>query len=759
MKSPKARAAELRAELEEHNRRYYEEAKPIVSDAEYDALFRELLELEQAHPELAAPDSPTQRVGGRPIEGFTQVRHLSPMLSLDNLFAKEGAEAVHKWIASVQKLLPGEQLQWFVEPKIDGVAVSVRYENGVFALGATRGNGEVGDDITHNLKTVRNLPLRLREDAGEIPAFLEVRGEVYMPDAGFARVQEEMRAAGEEPFANARNSTAGSLKQLDPAIAARRPLAIILYSPGALEMENPPDTQATLIEWLGRLGFPIPPWTRLCDTPEQVTDAIAELEEHRHHFGFETDGAVIKLNSLEQRERAGFTSRAPRWAKAYKFAPEQAETLLRAITVQVGRTGTLTPVAELEPVFLRGSTIARATLHNEDEIRRKDIRIGDTVVIEKAGEVIPAVVRVMLEKRPAEAKPFDFVEHLGGKCPACGGPIRRDPDFAVWRCENLLCPAQKTRRLEYLAKRDALDIESLGGIVSDKLIERGIVEDPLDLFDLPKTPERLAELNLGTEGEPRVFGAKNAEKMLAAIERARTLPLARWLHALAIPEVGEATAHDLAAVHENLAAVAESPILGDVLRLDQLRSLAREKNPKSRAHGKLEAAAKAALEQEYAGILADTAEVEQRLEQARFGKRTTKKTGEGFVVTGGPVLARAVLDYFSSSNGQRVLARLRELGIDPQGANPDATGAQPLAGKTLVLTGSLTRLSRGEAGERIRAAGGTLSGSVSRKTDYLIVGENPGSKLDDARALGVAELDEEAFLKLLAPAEKQGELF
>jgi DNA ligase (NAD+) len=758
MKSPAARAAQLRAELEEHNRRYYEEAQPTISDPEYDALFRELLELEQADPELAAPDSPTQRVGGRPIEGFTQVRHLSPMLSLDNLFAKEGAEAVHKWITSVQRLLPDEKLQWFVEPKIDGVAVSVRYENGVFTLGATRGNGEVGDDITHNLRTVRNLPLRLREEAGEIPDFLEVRGEVFMPDAGFARVREEMRAAGEEPFANPRNATAGSLKQLDPAIAARRPLAIILYSPGALEMENPPATQAALIEWLGQLGFPIPPWTRLCETAEEVTKAIAELEEHRHRFGFETDGAVIKLNSLDQRERAGFTSRAPRWAKAYKFAPEQAETLLRAITVQVGRTGTLTPVAELSPVFLRGSTIARATLHNEDEIRRKDIRIGDTVVIEKAGEVIPAVVRVVLEKRPAEAKAFDFLEHLGGKCPACGGPIRRDPEFAVWRCENLLCPAQKTRRLEYLAKRDALDIESLGGIVSDKLIERGIVEDPLDLFDLAKTPERLAELNLGSDEEPRVFGAKNAEKMIAAIERARTLPLARWLHALAIAEVGEASAHDLAAVHENLAAVADSQILRAVLRLDELRALAKERNPKSRAHGKLEPAAKVALEQEYAVILRETAEVEQRLEQARFGKRTTKKTGEGFVVTGGPVLARAVLDYFASAIGQRVLERLRELGIDPQGASPAAAGPQPLAGKTLVLTGSLTSLSRSQAGERIRAAGGTLSGSVSKKTDFLIVGEGPGSKLEDARALGVAELDEAAFLKLVYPAQ-QAELF
>jgi DNA ligase (NAD+) len=472
------RIAQLREELEAHNRRYYEQAAPTISDAEYDALFRELRDLEEAHPDLITPDSPTQRVGGKALEGFAKIRHAMPMLSLDNLFAKEGAEGLRKFVVSVERLLPGEPLEWFVEPKIDGVAVSLRYEDGRLVTGATRGDGEVGDDITASLRTIRSVPLKI----ANAPEVLEVRGEVYMTAAGFRKICDEMIARGEEPFANARNTAAGALKQLDPRLVAKRPLEIVLYGLG--ECSDEPATQAALIDWLHGFGFRTPRWTKLCRTVEELMAAIEELDAIRDTFGFETDGAVIKLNSLEQRERAGFTSRFPRWAKAWKYVAEQAETRLRAITVQVGRTGNLTPVAELEPTLLRGSTISRATLHNEDEIRRKDIRIGDTVIIEKAGEVIPAVVRVVLEKRPANAVPFSFSEHLGGKCPACGSAIRRDPEFAVWVCENVNCPAQKTRRLEYFAKRGALDIDGLGGIVADKLIERGLVDDPLDVFVL-----------------------------------------------------------------------------------------------------------------------------------------------------------------------------------------------------------------------------------------------------------------------------------
>jgi DNA ligase (NAD+) len=759
MPDPAARIAQLREEIRGHDRRYYEEAAPSITDLEYDALFRELRALEEAHPELLTPDSPTQRVGGQPLSGFQPVRHLVPMLSLDNLFSKEGPEAVRKWIVSVEKLLPGEPLEWLVEAKIDGVAVSLRYEQGALVCGATRGNGETGDDITQNLKTIRSIPLRLTAPKkGALPERFEVRGEVYMPLAAFQRLREDLIAAGEEPFANPRNATAGSLKQLDPRSVARRPLEIVVYGLGAVEGDGAPETQEELIRWLAALGFPAPRWSRLCRGIDEIMAAIAELDAVRDSFGFETDGAVIKLNSFEQRERAGYTSRAPRWAKAYKFAPEQAETVLRGITVQVGRTGVLTPVAELDPVFLRGSTIARATLHNEDEIRRKDIRIGATVVIEKAGEVIPAVVRV--ERCPADAKPFDFFAHLGGVCPACGGPIRRDPEFAVWRCENLLCPAQKTRRLEYLAKRDALDLEGLGGIVADKLIERGLVNDPLDVFTLPERREELGALNLGTEEEPRVFGQKNADKMLEAIARARDLPLARWLHALAIPEVGEATAYDLAAVHRDLEDVADSPILRDVLELHRLRTEAAAAKPKKRA--KKEAADNAPSELQlgldaepreggdYEAFMAELQKTEDRLDAAGFAKRTKKKDGAGFTTTVGPVTARAVLDFFQSEQGRAVLQRLRDLGIRPRGRSDAAVARDhPFAGKTLVLTGTLHSITRSAATERIRALGGSTSSSVSKKTDYLVVGENAGSKLDEARAHGVKELSEEEFLGML----------
>jgi DNA ligase (NAD+) len=766
MPDPAARIAQLREEIRGHDRRYYEEAAPSITDLQYDALFRELRALEEAHPELLTPDSPTQRVGGQPLSGFQAVRHLVPMLSLDNLFSKEGPEAVRKWIVSVEKLLPGEPLEWLVEAKIDGVAVSLRYEHGELVCGATRGNGETGDDITQNLKTIRSIPLRLTAPKkGALPERFEVRGEVYMPLAGFQRLREELIAEGEEPFANPRNATAGSLKQLDWRSVARRPLEIVVYGLGAVEGDGAPEKQEDLIGWLAALGFPAPRWSRLCRGIDEIMTAIAELDAVRDSFGFETDGAVIKLNSFEQRERAGYTSRAPRWAKAYKFAPEQAETVLRGITVQVGRTGVLTPVAELDPVFLRGSTIARATLHNEDEIRRKDIRIGATVIIEKAGEVIPAVVRV--ERCPADAPPFDFFAHLGGVCPACGSPIRRDPEFAVWRCENLLCPAQKTRRLEYLAKRDALDIEGLGGIVADKLIERGLVNDPLDVFTLPERREELGALNLGTAEEPRVFGQKNADKMLEAIARARDLPLARWLHALAIPEVGEATAYDLAAVHRDLEEVADSPILRDVLELHRLRAETATAKPKKR--GKKTAAGEAAASAlqleferkmaaafpdapgEYEALMAELQKTEDRLDAAGFAKRTKKKDGAGFTTTVGPVTARAVLEFFQSEQGRAVLERLRDLGIRPRGRSDAAVSRDhPFAGKTLVLTGTLHTITRSAATERIRAVGGNTSSSVSKKTDYLVVGENAGSKLDEAREHGVKELSEEEFLDILS---------
>jgi DNA ligase (NAD+) len=736
------RLLKLRHEIEEHDRRYYVEARPAVSDAEYDALFRELREIEAAHPEWITPDSPTQRVGGKPSGGFKQVRHAVPMLSLDNLFAKDGAEALRKFVASVEKAVPGEALQWLVEPKIDGLAINLRYEDGAFASGATRGDGETGDEITDNLRTIRAIPLRIKQDG-----VLEVRGEVFMTAAGFRRVCDEMRAAGEEAWANPRNAAAGSLKLLDPRTVAKRPLSFVAYGLGEVSGDSP-DTQHGTLEWLKKLGFPTHTWTRLCDGVDAMIAAIEELDRLRDTFGFETDGAVIKLDDRNLRERVGYHSRAPKWAKAWKYAAEQATTRLKAITIQVGRTGVLTPVAELEPVFLRGSTISRATLHNEDEIRRKDIRIGDSVIIEKAGEVIPAVVRVVLDARPADAQPFDFAAHLGGCCPVCGGPIRRDPEFAVWVCENPQCPAQKTRRLEYFARRGALDLEGLGGIVADKLVERALVSEPLDVFTL--TLEPLATLNLGTETEPRVFGEKNARKLLEAIERARTLPLARWLNALAIPEIGEETAHDLARFHDDIDAVAESQLLRDVVALDRLREEMDAANPRARRNKGLTDLEKQQLATEHARLLTEANATGRRLIDAGFAKAAKKKgaADADAVVVVGPVAARAALDWFASEMGQGTLRRLRELGIRPRG-QVISSAAGAFAGKTFVLTGTLEKMGRNEAQEKVRALGGNVSGSVSSKTDYLVAGPGAGSKLADAQKHGVKVIDEATFIEML----------
>lgn len=744
--SPAQRIQKLRHEIVAHDRRYYEEAAPVISDVAYDALLRELRELEEAHPELMTPDSPTQRVGGKPLDGFVQVAHRVPMLSLDNLYAdKDGPVAVGKWIQSVEKLVPGETLEWLVEPKVDGVAVSLTYEKGMLTVGATRGDGEKGDDITQNLRTIRSLPLRL-ENA---PDLLEVRGEVYIPLEGFTRICEEMQAGGEAPFANPRNAAAGSLKLLDSQTVAKRPLEIFLYGIGVVS-EGVPDTQQALLKWLASLGFRTPPCHWLCASAVDVVDAIVALDEIRDDFGFETDGAVIKLNQITLRDMVGSTARAPRWARAYKFVPEQAETRLRNITIQVGRTGALTPVAELEPILLRGSTISRATLHNEDEIREKDIRIGDTVLIQKAGEVIPAVVSVVMGKRTADAKPFDFAAHLGGKCPACGGAIERDPAFAVWLCPNLHCPAQRTRRLEYMAKRTALDLEGLGGIVADKLVESGLVTDPLDLFELEaqgKLQEMLGSLNLGSAQEPRVFGPKNAAKLNEAVRRARMLPLARWLHALAIPEVGETVAHELAGAHSNLADVAASSLLRLVVRRAELMQAVKTGKPSAKHNKGISDEQRERLQAVHASMVAELDAVETALLERSFAKESKRKDGpSGVICKVGPAVANAVLAYFSSDAGKGLLERLNRLGIQPVSGEK---GEKPVAGRTFVLTGSLPTLSRTEAADRIRAAGGNVGSSVSRKTHYVVAGSESGSKLEVAREFGIPVIDESELLALL----------
>jgi DNA ligase (NAD+) len=705
----------LREEIRRHDRLYYEEAAPVISDREYDRLYKELVDLETQFPDLVTPDSPTQRVGGKPLKAFEQVPHLVPMLSLDNTYSEE---EVKNFYARIQRLLPNEKIPVVIEPKVDGVAVSLIYENGRLRQAATRGDGTVGDDITQNIRTIRSVPERLR---GATPKLLEVRGEVYMDKHGFEKLNDERRKAGLPLFANPRNAAAGSLKQLDPAIVAKRPLGVVLYGTGATEGVDV-DVHSEIFPLLKKLGLPATERWWVAKSVEEILDAIHDLDGIRHNFAYQTDGAVVKVNSFAQRERLGFTAKSPRWAIAYKYEAERVKTRLNDIVIQVGRTGILTPVAMLEPVLVSGSTVGRATLHNEDEIKRKDIRIGDTVVIEKAGEVIPAVVEVVKSKRPRDAKPFDFAKHIHGKCPVCGGPIRRDPQFVAWRCENLQCPAQTTRRVEFFAARSALDIESVGGIVADKLVERGLVREPLDLFQL-KT-EQLAKLNLGTDEERRVFGEKNATKAIRAIERSRTLPLSRWLFALAIPDVGRTTATQLAHFHETIEEVANSPLLNDVLLYHQKRE---EKK--------------------------DAKEIADRLIQTGFAKPSKSKgeKGRGITTEIGPVVAQSVLDFFASSVGKKTLRRIKELGIQPKTEKVSAKKAAelPLTGKTFVLTGALPSMTREEATEKIEALGGHVTGSVSKKTDYVLAGAEPGSKFDKAKELGIRIIGEPEFRKML----------
>ncbi len=769
-----ARHAQLAEEIRQHDHRYYVLAQPAISDREYDLLFRELQELEKEFPELCTPESPTQRVGGAPSEGFTRVKHLQPMLSLEKIEGSDHPtkdeepdrdkrnrlqdentlEELRAFDATIRKHLKSEHVEYVMEPKVDGVSISVHYRHGKLALGVTRGDGQTGDDITTNLRTVRAIPLEL--PMKNPPALLEVRGEAYMATKEFEAVNAKLEAAGDKSFPNARNATAGTLKQLDPRLVAQRPIRAVFYAVGACDgIEF--TTHSEMLESLAKFGLPTQRLWWVCKDIDDVikryrSDVVCHYDEDhdlRSKLPYEIDGLVLKVNRIADWARIPAKTRAPGYAIVHKPIPwiTPAETVLKAITVQVGRTGVLTPVAELEPVFVQGSTISRATLHNEDEIRRKDIRIGDTVVIRKAGMVIPEVFEVIKTKRPAGAQEFDLFKHVHGKCPACGGPIAKEKasvgegDEVAWRCQNVAgCPAQKTRRVEYFAQRKALDIESLGGIVAEKLIERGLIKEPLDLFDLAK--EQLGKLNLGTDDEPRMFGEKNGAKVVEALERARTLPLNRWIHALAIPDVGEQTAWQLAQVHKSMDDLATSEILRDIRALGEKKAERDAISPRSRKNPPKDEADKARREKRYEELSNEIEPIEARLEQS--GAKPS-------LAEVGPVAAAAVLDFFASPAGKKVLHQLLHLQIKPEGVAatkaPSAVGL-PLAGKTFVLTGTLPTLSRDQASELIRNAGGNVTGSVSKNTDYLLAGAEAGSKLDKAQQLGVKVIDEVEFRKM-----------
>ena len=767
------RHAELSGEIRRHDRAYYVEGRQLITDHEYDQLFKELQELENQFPELVTPESPTQRVGGAPTGKFARVKHLVPMLSLDKVQASDSPTKdeepdrdrrnraqdentlteLRAFDTTIRKHLGRDKVQYIIEPKVDGVSLGVHYRHGKLALGVTRGDGTEGDDITANLKTVRGIPLEL--NSKNPPALLEVRGEAYIAIKDFDALNAKFAAAGEKAFPNARNATAGTLKQLDPKLVAQRPIRAVFYAVGAVD-GIAFNKHSEMLEALARFGLPTQKLWWVCDGIEEVLkvyreEIVAQYDEEkdlRRQLPYEIDGIVLKVNTLADWARIPGRSRAPGYAIVHKPVPwiTPAETVLKAITVQVGRTGVLTPVAELEPVFVQGSTVARATLHNEDEIRRKDIRIGDTVVVRKAGMVIPEIFEVVKTKRPPGAPEFDLFKHVGGQCPACGGPIAKEKmsggetDEVAWRCQNIAgCPAQLTRRVEYFAQRKALDLESLGGIVAEKLVERGLVKEPLDLFDLKL--EVLGKLNLGTDDEPRTFGEKNATKILDALQRAKTAPLSRWIHALAIADVGEATAKQLAATHESLDALVGSEVLRDIRDLGAKESERTEISPRSRKNPPKDEAEKTARQQRDEALKAEIAAIESRLETGGLKARLMEV---------GPVAAASVLDFFASTAGKKVLARIRELNIKSVSEKTAiaATAAGVFAGKTFVLTGTLPTLTREEATAKIEAAGGKVTGSVSKKTDFVLAGADAGSKLTKAQELGVRILDEAEFLKL-----------
>ncbi len=724
-RAPIPRIRELRELLERHNRLYYTQAAPEISDADYDALFRELEVLEAQHPDSHDPNSPTQRVGGAPSDGFQQLHHAVPMLSIDDVFelspeamAQSGAahpeQELITFYQRLRKLLGSASIHVTVEPKIDGVAVTLLYRNGRLAYAATRGDGQTGDDVTHNVRTIRTIPLNLvaaatpASDAqhATIPAVLEIRGEIFMPGAAFAALNAERDDAGLPTFANPRNAAAGTLKQLDPKIVAQRPLAFLAHGLGAYD--GPPlATEHDFHALLATLGIPRNQPLITAHTLDELLAAVATINRDRHHLGYATDGAVIKVLDRAAREQLGSTTRAPRWAAAYKFLPEQQETTLNAITLQVGRTGVLTPVAELTPVLISGSTVSRATLHNQDEIDRKQIHLGATVLVEKAGEIIPAIVKVT--RAIPGAHVFSIFQYAAGLCPSCGGPITRDDGFVAWRCTNFQCPAQAVTRITHFGSRKALDIVGLGETVADALVRHGHCHTPLDLFNLSETT--LATLNLGSDDKPRRFGEKNASKLLAALRTARLMPLHRWLFAIGIRQLGEAAAKELARLHRTLTELTSSPILAELLR--------------------------------------DT-------------HATAKKANlllAPFAITGdvGPAVAESIRQFFSSAAGHHALTRLSELGIDPVSAHylPVATATapavSPLAGTSFVITGTLSR-DRDAIKHDIEAHGGKVSGAVSAKTTYLLAGDGGGSKRSVAAKLGVTVIDEAHLAKLLAAA-------
>lgn len=746
-----SRAEFLRTEIDRHNRLYDNDAAPEITDQDFDLLLRELEAIEAQFPDLLTPDSPTQRVGGDPIEGFKQIRHEVPMMSLDKAYS-EGE--LLSFFVRMQKELGREKVDFVIEPKADGVAITIRYEDGRLKYGATRGDGEVGDDVTDNLRTIKSVPLRLPKDG---PQTFEVRGEVFMSKDAFAKLNKEREEGGEALFANPRNSTAGTLKLLDSKIVAKRRLDVVFYGL-ADTADIPVQSQADVYALLDHAGLRRSNLVHKANSAGELIEAIREIDEKRGSLAYETDGAVIKVNSFADQRQLGATSKFPRGAIAYKYQPEQAETTVRSVTIQVGRTGALTPVARLDPVLLSGSTVSNATLHNFEEIARKEICIGDVVVIQKAGEIIPAVVEVKKELRTGAESPI--VPPV--ECPGCGFPVSKKQGEVVLRCNNPMCGEQLIRRLEFLAGRQALDLEEVGSIVAEALVKRGFIKHPLEIFDLQQ--ESLAKLNLGSNESPRVFGAKNAEKVLSALKASRSLPLHRWIFALGIYEVGATTAKELAKFHSSFFELASSEMLQDIVTESELAAKRLEVSPGTKKNRGKSLEEKIQLEAEEALIRPELKIVRERLVGKGFAKYSDRgevsddKKLRPITTPVGPVVAKAVLDFFASEAGKDTLQRLKMLDLNPVILASEGNLNGALSGKVFVLTGTLQSMTREEAAEKIRQQGGSVTGSVSKKTSFVVTGNDPGSnKVEGAKKHGVPLLDEKQFLEIVeteAPAAK-----
>ena len=662
----KQRIEALRREIEYHNYRYYVLDEPEIPDAEYDRLMRELQALEAEHPELITPDSPTQRVGAKPAKEFAPVRHEIPMLSLNNAFSEEEVRAFDR---RVRERLGLERVDYTAEPKLDGLAVSLLYEQGVLVRGATRGDGYTGEDVTLNIRTIKSVPLRLMGD--DYPRILEVRGEVFMPKAGFEALNARARRRGEKTFANPRNAAAGSLRQLDPRITAERPLDMFCYAVGRVEDGRLPPTQFELLQRFRDWGLRVSREVERAPGVEACLAYHRRMAERRQSLPYDIDGVVYKVDRFDYQERLGFVSRAPRWAIAHKFPAEEELTRVLDVIFHVGRTGALTPVAKLEPVFVGGVTVSSATLHNMDEIERKDVRIGDTVIVRRAGDVIPEIVSVVKSRRPPDARKIELPRH----CPVCGSDVIRPPGEAVARCTGgLYCPAQRKEAIKHFASRRAMDIEGLGDKLVDQLVEKKLVSTVADLYRL--TVDQVAALER--------MGQKSARNLIDAIERSKHTTLARFIYALGIRGVGEATARTLASHFGNLK---------DLMAAD-----------------------------------------EETLQQ---------------IPDVGPVVASQIYSFFRQRHNREVIDELIKAGVHWEEGRAHEPGTLPLAGKTYVLTGALSDLTREEATERLEALGAKVSNSVSRKITAVIAGENPGSKLARAQALGVPVLNEQDLKRLL----------